>query len=519
MLTLSEAMSQIPEVARHDREQRQHIQRLEVENRWLRSQVWGAKAESRALMPLNLGDQLWLGQELLDPPPEPPPSKKSVKAYEREHRKHPVKPEPTDSQLKFGDDVPVKVIEVDDPATAHIPAEQRELVSESVTYRLAQRSPYLVLKYVTKTWKDKGTGNIVTPPAPASVFPGSSVDVSFLAGLLVDKFVHHLPLYRQYERLVQATVFLSRGNLTRLVHRTAQLLEPIYQAVMSSVLFCPVLAVDESPTPAGVQKGAGKEKGKMHQGYFWVFYGSSDEIFYMFSPSRARSVLDAVLEGYRGTLLSDGYVAYESFAKGKKGILHAQCWTHSRRNFIKAEPVAPAQCDTVIKVIQQLYAVEREAELGSEELRQLRDKKSRPMVESLFTYLEKQVSESIFMPSNAFLKAAQYMLDRRKELEVFLDRPEVPLDTNHVERAIRPAVVGRKNWMFNFTETGARYAAIIYTLTQSCVLADINPTVYLTDVLQRIDTHPAIDVHLLTPRLWAKHFASNPLRSAATEAD
>jgi hypothetical protein len=85
-----------------------------------------------------------------------------------------------------------------------------------------------------------------------------------------------------------------------------------------------------------------------------------------------------------------------------------------------------------------------------------------------------------------------------------------------VERAIRPAVVGRKNWLFNFTETGARYTAIAYSLIQSCVLADVNPTVYLTDVLQRIDTHPAQDVHLLTPRMWAQNFAQSPLTSVVS---
>jgi transposase len=413
--------------------------------------------------------------------------------------------------------VPVKVIEVEHPATKDIPEQDRQLISEDVVYRLAQRSPYLVLKYVTKVYKVKESGKFLTSRAPESVFPGSSADVSFLAGMLVDKFQHHMPLYRQHGRLLQSDIFLDRGTLTRQVHRTVEILEPIYYALMSSALQSPVLGVDETPTPAVRKKGKGKEKGKIKDGYFWAFYGSHDEIFFLYSPSRAKKVLDEVLQGYSGVLLTDGYVAYESFVKGQKNILHAQCWTHSRRNFVYAEKVFPQQCADVLLIIQQLYSVEHEAELGSEELRHLRDKKSRPLVDALFTYLHKQVGESIFLPTNAFLKAAQYMLDRRAELEVFLDRPDVPLDTNHVERAIRPTVVGRKNWLFNFTEIGARYAAIAYSLIQSCVVADVNPTVYLTDVLQRIDTHPARDVHLLTPRMWAQNFADKPMISAATE--
>ena len=435
MLTLLEAMVLSPEVAANDRQLRKRIQDLQGQIDWLTRQFFGAKSEIRSHKPLTLGDQLWLGQELLEVPSEAPAETTTVKAHERENRKRPVNMEPADSQLKFGPDVPIKVIEVDDPATANIPLDRRELVSESVTHRLAQRSPYLVLKYVTQTWKLKDTGKLVTPVAPASVIPGSSVDVSFLAGLLVDKFMNHLPLYRQHGRLEQAGINLCRGNLTRLVHRSAQLLEPVYQAIMSSTLQSSVLGVDESPTPAGLEKGKGTEKGKMHQGYFWVFYGSSDEIFFLFSPSRSGKILEATLEGYSGVLLSDGYVAYQSFVKGKKHILHAQCWTHARRNFIKAEKIAPQQCDLVLKAIQQIYSVERGVELGSDKLRAIRDKRSRSMVDALFCYLEKQACESIFIPSNAFLQAAVYMLDRRKELEVFLDRPEVPLDTNLVYAA------------------------------------------------------------------------------------
>jgi transposase len=516
VLTLAQARELCPELVQRELAFERRIAQQQYQIDWFKRQVWGAKSEQRAMETLNLGHQLWLGQELLPVPVDPPARSTTVKEHERKQRKKKIEVVDEDSQLRFGPDVPVKVIERDDPATKDIPEAERELISEDVLYRLGQRSPYVVLKYVTKTWKRKSTGQIVTLKAPDSVIPGSSADVSFLAGMLVDKFHNHLPLYRQHDRLLQSDVHLSRGTLTRQVHRSVQLLEPIYQALMSSTLQSPILAVDETPTPAGLKKGVGKEKGKMDQGYFWAFYGSNDEVFFLYSPSRARKVLDATLQGYCGTLLTDGYVAYESFAKGQKNILHATCWSHGRRNFIYAEKAGPQQCADVLLIIQQLYLVEREAELGSEELRHLRNKKSRPMVEALFTYLERQIAESIFLPSNAFHKAAQYMLNRRKELEVFLDRPDVPLDTNAVERAIRPSVVGRKNWLFNFTETGARFTAIAYSLIQSCVAADVNPTVYLTDVLQRIAVHPAADVHLLTPRMWAQNFAANPMTSDAT---
>ncbi len=516
MISLAEARRLCPELVLQEQSQVAEIARLKARIDWFERQVFGASSERRALEILDMGQQLWLGLELLPVPVEPPAATTTVKEYERKQRPKPVEIVDKDSQLRFGPEVPVQVIEVEHPSTKDIPESQRQLVSVDVTYRLAQRAPYIVLKYETKVYKDKQTGEFLTPRAPDSVFPGTSADVSFLAGMVVDKFAHHLPLYRQHERLTQSKVYLSRGTLSRLVHRTLEFLEPVYFALMSSTLQSKILAVDETPTPAIFKKGDGKNKGQMKDGYFWAFYGSGDEVFFLYSPSRSTEVLRRALGGFSGTLLTDGYVAYESFASGSKGILHAQCWSHSRRNFVCAEKVAKKQCEDVLLVIQQLYGVEREAELGSEELRHLRDKKSRPMVDALFTYLHKQVAESIFLPSNAFLKAAQYMIDRRAELERFLDDPDIPLDTNHVERAIRPTVIGRKNWLFNFTETGARYSAVAYSLVQSCVLAGINPTVYLTDVLQRIDTHPASEIHLLTPRMWAKHFASSPMTSAAT---
>ena len=119
----------------------------------------------------------------------------------------------------------------------------------------------------------------------------------------------------------------------------------------------------------------------------------------------------------------------------------------------------------------------------------------------------------MLLPSNPFTQAARYTLEREQALRVFLDYPPVPLDTNHLERELRAIALGRKNWLFCCTEVGARSVGIVQSLIASCRLQGIDPYVYLVDVLQRIDTHPAFEVHLLTPRLWKQHLAANPLRS------
>lgn len=516
-ISLADALRICPEVVVLEQTraaQAERIAQLEARIQWLERQYFGAMSERRAVEAVNLGHQLWLGMELMPVPADPPPKGTTVKEHERRQRRKPTEVAEPGSQLRFGPNVPVQEIIIENPEAKDIPEEERELVGEDVVCRLGQRSPYIVLRYIKRTYKRRDNGVWLKPPTPPSVIDGSSADVSFLAGLIVDKFHHHLPLYRQHQRLEQSDVYLSRGTLTRLVHRSFELLEPIYTSLVSSVLQSPILAVDESPTPAIRKKGTNKQPGQMKNGYFWAFYGSRDEVFFLYAPTRSQKVLDVTLEKYQGILLTDGYIVYESFALGQ-GILHAQCWSHSRRNFIYAEKLAEKQCKEVLLIFQQLYGVERKAELGSEELRELRDKKSRPIVEALFKYLERIIGESIFLPSNAFLKAVQYMLDRREALCVFLDDPRVPLDTNHVERTIRPTVVGRNNWLFNWTETGARYSAMAYSLIQSCVAANVNPTTYFTDVLQRIQTHLASETHLLTPRLWAQHFAKSPMKSLA----
>ena len=142
-----------------------------------------------------------------------------------------------------------------------------------------------------------------------------------------------------------------------------------------------------------------------------------------------------------------------------------------------------------------------------------RAENSKPIVDEFFSWLHKAFEKQILLPSSPFTKAASYALKRESALRVFLEFPDVPLDTNEVERALRPIPMGKKNWLFCSTEVGARYIGIIQSLIQSCRLQGVDPYTYLVDVLQRIDTHPAIEVHLLTPRLWKEHFAENPLRS------
>ena len=139
---------------------------------------------------------------------------------------------------------------------------------------------------------------------------------------------------------------------------------------------------------------------------------------------------------------------------------------------------------------------------------------AKPISDRFFAWVDEQLAAQGFLPSNPLTKALAYARERRNGLEVYLTDPEVAIDTNHLERALRAIPMGRKAWLFSWTEMGAKHVGILQSLIVTCRLHQINPYDYLVDVLQRVGQHPAARVHELTPRLWKQHFASQPLRSA-----
>jgi len=485
------------------------LEETEAQLRWFKQQLFGAKSERR--LPPD-PSQLALGEGLAERSELPGPG---TPVREHVRRPRPKKAEDEDPGLRFDDTVPVQRVLVPDPALEGLrEGVDYTVVSEKKSYRLAQQpAAYTVLEIVRPVVKLTETGALSAPAAPPSVLPGSYADVSLLAGILVDKFRYHLPLYRQHQRLAAAGITVSRASLTTWVHRTAELLEPVYEAQLASILQSRILAMDETPIRAGRQKG---KPGKMKTAYFWPVYGDRDEVAFPFAPSRAHHHVEAILGDFQGTLVSDGYDAYDRFEGKRKQVTHALCWAHARRMFVKAEDVEPQRVEEALERIRALYEVEREVaerKLTGEAKLALRAKESKPIAAAFFAWLKEEITRHALLPSNPFTKAAHYALERKAGLEVFLTDPEVPLDTNHLERALRPIPMGRKAWLFCWTELGAERVGQIQSLISTCVLHGVDPYTYLVDVLQRIDTHPFAQVEQLTPRLWKPHFADAPLRS------
>ena len=477
---------------------------------WFKRQLFGQKSEKR--LDIDPAEQLNLLAGLgVKAPPSLDDVPTQTVTYERRAKVR--DSAVAESGLRFGPEVPVQTIEVTDPAIEAIADDERKIIGEKVSYRLAQQpGSYVVLKYVRKVVKRLDTKTILTPPAPANVLERSAADVSFLAAMLVDKFCWHLPLYRQHQRLLDAGITLSRSTLVYWTSRTIDLLAPITDAQSAHVLASRVLAMDETSIKAGREA-----KGKMRTGWLWPVYGDADEVVFHYAPSRAHRHVHAFLGEYCGKLLSDGYEAYAAYAAQRPGeVTHALCWSHTRRGFERAKDSEPEAVAEALALIGAMYGHEKQIRadgLTGEDKRAYRQTHTRAVVETFWRWCREQCHRPELLPKSPLAKALSYAQERRAGLEVFLDDPAVAIDTNHLERALRPIPLGKRNWLFTSSEVGAQRVGIIQSLLVTCRLHEVDAYTYLVDVLQRISVHPANRAIELTPRMWKSLFADAPMRS------
>ena len=494
--------------------QAQQIAQLTQQLDWFKRQLFGRKSEK--VLPLNPAQD-----SLFDVPAAdlPSPPKMPVKAHTRSSKKQRRDSDVNDEGLRFDATVPRQVIEVPAPELQGPDADQYAVLDIKETHRLAQQpGSYVILTYRCPVVQRKADQHLKDTPAPTNVLEGCYCDVSLLAGLMVDKAVYHLPLHRQHQRMLDAGVTVSRATLINWMQKGIELLRPIERAQWRNILRSGNLAMDEVPIKAGRTKGAGRTPGQMKQTYFWPMYGEQDEVAFTWSDSRGMAHALEQLKHFNGTLLTDGYTAYsktvEQLNKQDNRIIHAACWAHMRRYFEKALSSEPDAAQHALDQIAALYQQEkviRQQTLDPGQIQAYRAKHSEPIVNTFFQWLYQQRQRTDLLPKAPFSKALQYAAERETQLKVFLTNPHLPLDTNHLERALRVIPMGRKNYLFCWTEMGAEHLGILQSLMVTCRLQGVNPYHYLVDVLQRVATHPAKDVLDLTPRVWKDTFADNPL--------
>jgi transposase len=409
------------------------------------------------------------------------------------------------SGLRFDDTVEIGIVTCVNPVLEGLSAQDYEVIGTETVDKLCQRrAAHYVKRFIREKVKVKETKQITIAPPPASVIPGSFLDNTFLTGLIVDKILNHFPLYRAYQRLKEGGVYISRSTLTNGFHSVGDLIQPVFQAHLEHILTSNILTMDET----GVKVGVNHEKHAMDTGFFWALYGDSDEVAFLSYDSRKHEVVDKIIKDkFSGTLLTDDYAAYKSYAGRIDSVIHALCWSHSRRYFVDAEPVEPKKVAQILSMIGELYAIEgqiREKNITGGKKLAHRAEYSRPIVDKIFDWHKLQRDDFLSLPKSPFTKGVLYVLDNEKELREFLNNPDLPLDTNHIERANKHVAIGKNNWLFCTSEIGAEYVAMFHSLLITARLHNINPYDYLLDILPRIQSCPTEGLYSLTPLGWKK---------------
>jgi len=450
----------------------------------------------------------------------PPETKVTVEAIVAAPEKERAERSRKERVARLPENLPV-VEEVLDPELVKAQPEQWRLVGQEISEQLDYepgrffRRRVVRRKYVHKTNPDRAP---LIAPLPERLLDRSLPAPGLLAHIVVGKYCDHLPLYRQ-EQIYQQRhgVNLPRQSLTRWVELASEWLKPIYEQIRTGVMGGGYVQVDETPVDY-LEPGNGKTK----QGYLWTCSRPGGDVFYRWETSRAAACLDNIIPvDFTGTIQSDGYSAYRSFANGRNGIELAGCWAHVRRKFHEALEQSPKTAGWVMRQIQHLYRVEarlresRHSGTGPELRAAVRAAESKPVVERLERAMIRLKRSGRHLPQSLLGIAIDYALGQWRTLDVYLGDGRVEIDNNLVENAIRPTALGKKNWLFMGDADAGERGAIIYTVIESCRRRGIDPYAYLKDILTRLPNMTNHQIPEVIPATWAKAL-SQPQRQAAS---
>jgi transposase len=356
---------------------------------------------------------------------------------------------------------------------------------------------------------------VVQAPAPARVIEGGLPTDALVAQVLVSKYADHLPLYRQAQIYARQGITLDRSTLADWVGRAAWHLRPVHDRLLTQLKASSRLFADETTAPV-LDPGRGQTK----TGQLFAYarddrpWGGTDPpgVAYVYAPDRKAARPIAHLSGFAGVLQVDGYSGYRALA-GHNQVTLAFCWAHVRRRFyeLAAAGAAPIASEALTR-IAELYRIENEIRgMSAADRCRIRQQKSRPILEALEPWLRTKLG--LISQKSKLAEAIRYALSRWDGLTQFVEDGRIEIDSNVVERAIRPLALTRKNALFAGSDRGGEHWAIIASLVETCKLCGVDPQAYLANVLSRIVTgHLNTHIDDLLP--WA--YATAPdLRAVA----
>jgi len=358
---------------------------------------------------------------------------------------------------------------------------------------------YVRPKYVSDSYRMTDNRSIIIAPMIDRPLPKAIVGPGLLAQIIIDKYVDHLPLYRQLERFKREGINIPYSTIGDWLKNGCTLIDPLYESLKKLIVQSNYLHADESPIKV-LDKD---KKGTTHRGYYWVYHNSIDGlVWFDYREGRGREGPVEVLKDFKGYLQTDGYAVYDFF-KEDKDIIVLHCMAHARRMFFEAKDNDKVIAEYALEQIGLLYNIEREAkeqQLDPGQILQLRQTEAVPVLESLGKWMEETYLK--VLPKSAIGKALGYSISRWPELMLYATDGKLNIDNNPVENQVRPVAIGRKNYLFAGSHEAAKRSAILYSLMGTCKLHGINPFIWLRDILQRIATHPINKIQDLLPHNW-----------------
>jgi len=347
-------------------------------------------------------------------------------------------------------------------------------------------------KYVLP--QDQG---IVIGQLPTLPLPKSNAGASLLTHIIISKFVDHLPFYRQVQQFKRQGVSIAESTINGWFNGVGDLLEPLYEKLKEQVRQSDYLQTDETHI-----KVLDKNKqGDTHKGYHWVYHAPMEKLVcFDYQKGRGRAGPREFLKDFHGVIQVDGYKAYDIFDDTEHTRLLG-CMAHVRRKFEQALNNDKNRSEYVLNKIKELYLIERKADgMNAEQRKALREEESHPILKKMRQWMEEQYKQ--VLPKSVIGNALGYALSLWERLIRYIEDGRYEIDNNWVENAIRPVAIGRKNYLFAGSHDGARQAAIIYSLLNTCKKNNIEPYKWLHDILNRITDYPINQLENLLPNNW-----------------
>ena len=391
---------------------------------------------------------------------------------------------------EFAASLEERVETIDLPETEKFTADGRPLkcVGKDLvrTELIREPSKAYIRKVYVKTYADPkaeeetGSAALCRPHVPAPLLPHSYASASVVTDIIIKKFSDALPLYRQEQMWKRLGVDLKRNTMANWVILTAETyLKPFSDAFLKELLQLAAIHADETALQVNKEPG----RAATAESRIWA-YASSKRAehqirYFRYEESRKGACAEKTLGGYTGVVISDGYSGYNILSKA----IRAGCWAHARRRWVEAMPKGAKKENALaakgLDYCSQLFELEQKFEiLSDKERRKKRRELSKPIVEKYYAWLD-----TIFRPVGKLKDAITYSQKQREYLCTFLDHGEIEISNNQVENAIRPIVVGRKNWLFCDTQAGARASVMIFTLLETAKANGLNPEAYLSHLL------------------------------------